>query len=252
MKRENYILILMISLFWGLSFVALNFAMKRMDPMQILASRWTIAAILFGVLVYREKIRINIHSDRFVYVLLAGLMQPCLYSIFEIYGLKYTSPSISSIFIATIPTASLGLGLLLFHKKTGTKGILSIILAFTGVIICTIFTPTFSIYGDMRGYAYMMFAVMIGACYGFFSNHASKEYGALEITACMAFLGCLEFNVICFARGQFLGSFTIPATHFPTLLAIVFGAPNAAPMIIGKGTGFAGAAEIVKFFGSST
>lgn len=221
-KRENYILILITATFWGLSFVALNYALKRMDPFQILAARWTIAAAVFGVLVFKGILRIDVHKKSFPYMILTGLASPGLYSIFEIHGLKYTSPSISSIFIATIPTAALVLGLLLFQKKTGPKGILSIILAFSGVMICTVFSPSFSIYGDLRGYAYMLFAVMTGAFYGFFVDRATNEYRPIEVTACMSFMGCVLYNLICFARSQFTGSFLIPIRHFPTLLAILF------------------------------
>ena len=46
-----------------------------------------------------------------------------------------------------------------------------------------------------------------------------------------------------------LYSFAVTVT--PSTFGIVFGAPIAAPMIIGKGTGFSGSALTVRFFGSS-
>ena len=221
-NRQNYIRILITSTFWGLSFVALNFALKRMDPMQILAGRWTVAAAMFAVMIRTGRIHLRLRKESIIYLILAGLAEPGLYSIMEIYGLKYTSPSISSIFIATIPTAALLLGLLLFHKRTGPKGILSIVIAFSGVMICTVFSPDFSIYGDLRGYAYMLFAVLVAAFYGFFSKRASADHSAMEVTAFMSFFGCILFNLICLMKGEFAGTFLIPLKHIPTLAAILF------------------------------
>ena len=48
-----------------------------------------------------------------------------------------------------------------------------------------------------------------------------------------------------------LSSYSFAVTVTPSIFGKVFGAPMAAPMIMGKGTGFSGAAVIEKFFGSS-
>ncbi len=58
------------------------------------------------------------------------------------------------------------------------------------------------------------------------------------------------------AAGSFIvgsgpDAYSFAFTVTPSTCGIVFGAPMAAPMIIGKGTGAAGAAVIVRLFGSS-
>lgn len=45
--------------------------------------------------------------------------------------------------------------------------------------------------------------------------------------------------------------YSFAVTFTPSTCGIVFGAPMAAPMIIGKGTGLAGSALILMFFGAS-
>ena len=98
-----YLLTAMTALFWGLSFVVLNKALDYVDEFQVLALRWTLASLLFGGLIVFRVIRIDLRQPEWKYLLLTGILEPGIYSVFEIFGLSHTSPSVSSIFIATIP-----------------------------------------------------------------------------------------------------------------------------------------------------
>ena len=212
-KGTCYALILVTAVFWGLSFIFMNRMLEYMEPLQVIAGRWTLAAIIFLILMLAGKVRIDLHKKKVKYIFLCGLLEPGLYSVFETYGLKYTSASISSIFIATIPVMSLIVGVLFFRRKTNGTGILSIVLAFTGVVTCTVFSPAFSLDGDLRGYFFMVAAVVMGAVYGFFSAEAGEEYGAMEVTATMAFMGCVLFNIECLIAGYGLSTYRIIFTH---------------------------------------
>lgn len=223
MKRNTvYFLILIISTFWGLSFIALTVLMKWLDPLQIIAVRWTLASVIFITMMFLGKLKINIKKENFKYLLLTGLLEPGIYSVFEVYGLSYTSASISSIFIATIPCMSLILGFFIFKIKPSKVGLISIFVAFSGVIICTYFTPGFSTGGHLLGYGLMMGAVFVGTLYGFISAKASKDYSAIEITTMMSFVGMIFFNFANLLRGKFISSYALVFSHYKATVCIIF------------------------------
>ncbi|MGX8774557.1 MAG: DMT family transporter, partial [Bacillota bacterium] len=145
---------------WGVSFSVMKILLNVIDPMQILALRWLLAAIIFSVMVLMGKIRINLRSPYLKYALLAGLMEPCIYSILEIYGVDLMSASLSALFIATIPSMTLLVGAGLFRRKINRLNAIGIALAFVGVSIATVFVPGFSLSGTVLGVIVMTGAVV--------------------------------------------------------------------------------------------
>lgn len=221
-KSLVYLLVLLAGFFWGLSFMAIYFLAGKLDPMQILAARWLLSAILFGCMIAFGLIRIDLRKKEAKYLFLTALIQPVFYSTFECYGVKYTSASVSSLFIATIPCMALIIGLIFFRKNPGKIGILSIILAFTGVALGTVLSPAFSVDGSMKGYLLMIAAVTMGGIFGFSSAKASEGYGAMEVTAMMAIIGAVVFNIACLFMGFGTSTYTT-IFHDPSALGgIVF------------------------------
>lgn len=221
-KNTVYFLILIISTFWGLSFIALTVLMKWLDPLQIIAVRWTLASLIFITIMLLGKLKINTKKENFKYLILTGLLEPGIYSVFEVYGLSYTSASISSVFIATIPCMSLVLGFFIFKIKPGKMGFISIFVAFTGVMICTCFTPEFSTGGHLLGYGLMIGAVFVGTLYGFISARAGRDYSAIEITTVMALVGMVFFNFANLLRGNFSASYIAVFSHLKAAACIIF------------------------------
>lgn len=196
-----YSLVPICALTWGFSFFGTTVALKSVEPMQLLAMRWTVSALLFLTLAALKVIKISYKGKSLKMVLAVGLLQPCIYSIFETTGIKYTTTSESSIFIATIPLVVLLIGELFLHRKNSLRTRFAIVLAFAGVVTCVVFSPEFSL--DARGFGYLLLAgaVITGALYSFVSSGASKEYSAVEVTFTISMMGCIFFNVLNFAMG---------------------------------------------------
>ncbi|MBQ1489933.1 MAG: DMT family transporter [Eubacterium sp.] len=219
-NAQNYILIVTTALFWGLSFVAMNALLDWLEPAQILAGRWTLAAACFAVILLVKRHRIEFRGKSIRFLLLTGLAEPVLEAFCETNSLRYVSPSICSIFIATVPCVALIIGMLVFHKKTNQKGIFSIIIAFSGVLVCTMFSPDFAAGGSFQGYLLLICAVTFAAVYGFFSNRASEGFSTLEITAVMAFEGCVSFNLIALLTGHGLDTYVMIVTNPQVLVPV--------------------------------
>lgn len=207
---------------WGFSFIATDILLDTYSPIQVQALRWPIAAVTFAILGLTGVVKMDFRGKPKKWIILTAAVQPCLYAIFETYGLQYTTSSMSSIFIATIPCMTLILGMLFFHRHTKPIGIAGILLAFTGVVICSVGGAEAAGGGKMFGYLLLIAAIVCGAVYSQFSAEASAHYSAIEITAMMTFFGAPWFTVLNFAMGYGAETYTLLATDFRLVLGALF------------------------------
>ena len=218
-----YGLILIIGMSWGLSFMATTLLMRAgLQPIQIQAARWPVAAIFFGILVAAGKVRPDLRSPDLKFMLICGLLEPCIYMLLETYGLKYTSASTASVFIATIPCMTLIVRAVFMNERTSRTGVVSILLAVTGVVICTVFSPTFELSGQAVGFLLLFGAVLTGSLYSIFSAKASATYSPYDVTATMSFLGLIQFTVMNFAAGYGLSTYRTVFSDFRLVLGVLF------------------------------
>ena len=207
---------------WGLSFAVMKILLSYIDPMQVLSLRWTLAAVIFGAMYCMGKIKLNLHSPYLKFAIIAGLMEPCVYSILEIYGVDLMSASLAAIFIATIPTMTLIFGAILFRRKIVLLNAIGIILAFAGVCVATVLSPGFSVSGSLLGVICMVTAVISAAFYAFSVSKASEEYDAKAITFVMSVMGMIAFNIISLIMGYGAATYTVFFTNWHVLLGILF------------------------------
>ena len=201
-KGVGFAALIVCATFWGWSFFATTIVVQIVSPIEVIAVRWAIAAAIFLVLIAAGKIRINLKKPETKMLMLASFCQPFVYSLFETAGIKYTSTSESSIIISTIPCFTMILGVLLFKRKITPLMIASIATAFTGVIICTVFSPAFSLGGKWYGYALLFGATSISGIYSNLSARLSKAYSPLELTAVMAIMSGAGFQIINLLMGN--------------------------------------------------
>ena len=227
--RENKLLltiflIAMVSIGWGVAFLSLAILLQHMAPMQVLAARWGITALLFLGLIVAGKIHIDLKGKGrdTLFLFLTGLFEPCAYSILEAYGIKMTSASVSAIFVATIPCMTLILGILLFRHKADLKLVVSLLITFAGVVIATFFSPAFSAGGTRLGMLCMFFGVIAASMYSLSSKRASARFDAATVTAVMAFEGAILFNIIALCQGHRLETFTIFFTDWTLMINLLF------------------------------
>lgn len=205
-------LIAMVSIGWGVAFISLAVLLRHMAPIQLLAMRWTITASLFCLLFLTGRIRLRLRGKKnLAFLFLAGLFEPCFYSILEAWGVKMTSASISAIFVATIPSMTLALGILFFRHRADAKLVISLILTFLGVAFATVFSPLFSLGGSRAGMACMMAGVIAASMYSLSSKKASADFDAATVTAVMAVEGAVFFDLLALIQGYGPESFLLLA-----------------------------------------
>lgn len=217
-----YALVPLCALMWGLSYLGTSVTLKHLEIMELLALRWTVSALLFLVLIALRVVKVKFKGKNVKLVILVGILQPCIYATFETLGVKYTSTSESSIFIATIPLMVLLISALVLHQKTSKRTIGAIFLAFLGVLVCVYFSPNFSLGGKGIGYVFLIGAVISGALYTLCSSKAAAEFDAIEVTFTLSIIGAICFNAISFAMGNGVRGYVLCFTDTTVLAGVLF------------------------------
>jgi drug/metabolite transporter (DMT)-like permease len=207
---------------WGLSFLATNIAVSRLAPIQVVTLRWTGAAAVFAVLILLGKVRMPRFGPGWKLLLATGVMEPCLYGLFETEGIRLTSTSESAVIIGAMPVFTLLIGRVIRRKRSSWVTVAGILLSFIGIACCTVLSPRFTVGGRLLGYLELFVAMSAGAAFMHLSSRAGEWYGSAEITAAMSFIGCLFFNVLNLAKGYGLDTYRMCVRYPDAGLACLF------------------------------
>ena len=217
-----YLLLGLLSLLWGLSFLGTKVLLDVLAPMEVLAARWLIALITFIILIGCKVIKIDYKGKPIKYLIIGAAIQPCIYATLETWGVNLTTSSESSIFIAVIPLMVVLEGIIFLKQRVSRKVVFAICLSFTGVLTCIVFAPGFSTGSKVAGYFVLLATVISGAAYTLFSNRISKYFTSMEITFALAIGGALFFNVISLLEGNGLHPYRMLFQDLSTAAALLF------------------------------
>lgn len=198
----------MTMLFWGFSFVGADILMDTYAPIQTLSLRWLVAGFVFLVLIATGRLRLGLSGKAKKWLFINAAIQPCIYALFEIYGLQLTTATITSIFTATNSSMALLLGVLFFGRRASAKGILGVVAAFAGIVICTVFAPGFTAGGKLFGYLLLFLMVVCGGLYMQTSAKAGEDLPPLSVTAVMSFFAAPWFMLLNFVCGYGVETYT--------------------------------------------
>ena len=154
-------------LLWGMSFVWTAIALRYYQPITIIFLRLIFSTLVLYIYLKIAGIKIHINRKHFKLFLFSALFNPFFYFLGENYGVKLTSPTISAVFIATIPLVA-PIGAWLFLKeKMSRLNILGLIISFGGVLILLL-KNDFSFEFPLTGAGALMFAVLSAVIYTIF------------------------------------------------------------------------------------
>ena len=217
-----YFLLAILALLWGMSFLGTQVLLGVLAPMEILAVRWMLAFLVLSLLISLKVIKVDYRGKPLRYLLLLSMMQPCIYSILETWGVKLTTSSESSIFIALVPLVVVIENWLLFKQKVSGKVAGAIFLSFAGVLICVAFGPDFTVGSKMLGYLILIGAVITGGAYTVFTKHYISEFSPMEVTYGLAISGALVFNVLSLLGGNGFHGYQMMFADWETGAALVY------------------------------
>jgi len=188
----TYILVILSMVFWGMSFVWSAIVLKYYDPITTVLLRLIISsAILFtGLKIFNRIQKLNKQDYKLFF--LSALLNPFLYFLGENYGLQLTSPTISSIIIATIPLFTPILAFFVFGEKLSKLNIAGIFISFAGVSFMML-NKDLSFSADPKGVLWLSLAVIAAVVYSVLLKKLASRYDAFMIIAMQNVIGALYF-----------------------------------------------------------
>lgn len=210
----------------GLSFVFVKISLSHCGVLDVLAHRFTVAAVVL-LLLYAVGIVHRPHLSRKELGQLLGLSMfyPLLFFMLQAVGLKYTTASEAGIISALTPVLTL-LMAMIFLKEQNTIGqILGVVVSLLGV--CYIFVMNgASIHSEsLRGNLIVLLSVFSTVLYYILGRRVLRNYKALDVTFVMILTGCLVFDVIAVTNHLIQGTlsdFFVPLGHSDFLLSILY------------------------------
>lgn len=195
-------------LFWGMSFVWSTVLLKYYHPVTIIFIRLILSAgFLFSVIFFTKQF-VQIKKEHLLLFCVSAFFNPFLYFLCENYGLLYSSSTIASIIIATIPVFSPLVAFFTFRERLSLLNFVGIFLSFGGVILMLVKRDlTLSI--DIKGILFLAGAVISALIYSVYLRRLSLNYKPLTIISYQNLIGIIFFlPVFLFFEGNHI--FMVP------------------------------------------
>jgi len=139
----------------------------------------------------------KIKKEDYLLFLLSALFNPFLYFIGENYGIKYSSPTISSVVIAAIPVFTPVFAYMALKEKLSLINIIGMLVSFTGILLILI-KPDFSLNAQPVGVIALLSALVAAIAYSILLKKLSGKYSAFFIIAVQNLIGIFYFAPLFF------------------------------------------------------
>lgn len=188
----TYILVTLSMVFWGMSFVWSKIALDYYEPITIILLRLILSsAFLFsGLAIFKRLTRLKT-SDLKLF-LLSALFNPFLYFLGENYGLKFSSPTVTAVVIATIPVFTPVVAYFVYREKLSLLNIFGLLVSFAGVLFMLI-EKDFSLSVSWVGIGWLALAVFTAVFYSVLLKKLAARYDPFLIIAWQNLFGTIYF-----------------------------------------------------------
>ena len=179
-------------LLWGMSFVWTAIVLEYYQPVTIIFLRLVISTIfLFSwVRIFQRKETINRKDYKLFFI--SALFNPFLYFLGENYGIKFTSPTISAVLIATIPLFAPIIAYVKLREKLNWINIAGICISFAGILIMLL-NKNLQLDASPKGAFALLVAVFSAVNYVVFLKILSGRYSPFFIIAVQNLIGLVYF-----------------------------------------------------------
>ena len=186
----GYVGLILLSVIWGMAFVAIKQADSVLSPVNLTLLRWFVASILFlGLLPIIGRSKSKLERRDIPRLLIVAFANVVGYHIALNYAETTISAGLSGLLITFGPVFIVVLSVLLLKEKAGWKIILALVLAVLGALVLSINSVTL---GDLAS-AYGPVEVVLSAlCYALLAvlgKPLVHKYGSAPTTIWAALLG---------------------------------------------------------------
>ncbi len=188
----TYTLVTLSMLFWGMSFVWSKIALEYYDPITILVLRLILSSgLLFTGLALFRRLKKFDRRDWKLF-LLSALFNPFLYFLGENYGLKYSTPTITAVIIATIPVFTPVFAWIYFRERLSILNVFGLTISFLGVLVMLL-DNNYNLNMSAVGIAWLSLAVIAAMFYSVLLKKLAVKYDPFLIIAWQNLIGAVYF-----------------------------------------------------------
>lgn len=193
-----FISLLMASLLWASSFIALKMAFTAYDPMFVIFARMALASLCFIFFLKRFS-PVDYRPGDLKYLGFMALCEPCLYFLFEAQALNLTTASQAGMITAMLPLMVAVTARAFLNERITRRTVTGFILAIVGTIWLSLAgAPAPGAPNPVLGNFLEFLAMVCAVGYMTTLKHLSSRYSPFFLTAVQAFVGSLFFFPILF------------------------------------------------------
>ena len=220
-KTTTYIIAVIGSIFFGMTFLGAKIALVKLDAIEVLACRWTLAFVLFIAAILLGLIKVDFRKKPVWLAMVMAFIQPCINTICETCGVDMTTTSESAIMYAMIPIAVVLISRIFMGQRIRPLVGAGIAVSFLGVVIAIAFGGA-DFGGNIIGYLVLLGMVVTGALFIIVSGKISDRFNSMERTFVMAAMATVWFNGLNLVRGKGFSCYAVCFSDLQTGLAILF------------------------------
>lgn len=194
MKLHPYLCATIVAIIFGFSFLFTKNALDFVTANQLMAVRFSVAAITMTVLWAIKAIRINLKGKPLWKVLVLAIFQPVIYFFYETLGVDLTSSSEAGLVIALIPVFVTILGAIFLKEIPNMRQTICVILSVMGVVLIVLGGDPLVTSSHIFGFLALLIADLSAAAYHILSRYLSPSFKPVELTFVMMWVGALFFG----------------------------------------------------------
>lgn len=193
--------LLLVNVFWGLSFIASKYALTAgLPPMTLATLRYLFTAATLTPLVLVRERSLHLKKSDLPAALLSALLGVTFYYFFEYTGMVYTTASTASLILAAVPVFSLLYDVLFQRKRASHMRWVSVALSLCGVFLVVGSGASGARSGSLQGNLLIVGCCLCWVAYIQISTNLRGKYSSLRLIAWQAL--CALVTLIPFALGE--------------------------------------------------
>ena len=179
-----------LSVIWGLAFVAIKEAVQGLSPVNLALMRWLIASVFFlALLPIMGKLKSKFERRDIPRLLVVAFANVAGYHISLNYADTSISAGLSGLLISFGPVFVVVLSALLLDEKVGPKVLLALILAIFGTFLLSIGSISVSDLRSLSGPVEVVLSAFFFALFGVLGKPLVQKYGSGPTTIRAGLIG---------------------------------------------------------------
>ncbi|WP_299576886.1 DMT family transporter [uncultured Sunxiuqinia sp.] len=189
---KHYMAALLAMFFWSFSFVWFKIAYQAYEPMTVILIRLSLAAAIMFIFSRLTGKLQALQKGDLAWMILLSFFEPFLYFMGESFGLKYVSPTVAAVIVATIPLFTPFAAWYFFKEKLNSANLAGLVLSFAGVSL-VVFDRSAGLMASPLGVGLEFIAVLSTIGYTVVLKRMVGRYNGYTIISYQNLIGTFMF-----------------------------------------------------------